>query len=113
MIARGLGRSYGDNAQNGGGLVIDMIVAEPDPLDRCRHTSWSTWTAEVNLDQLMRAALPHGPVGSGAAGHPPGDHRRRASAATSTARTTTAQAVFGNHVRIDGPADRQRRGAAR
>src|ERR1700736_1745095 len=59
VIARGLGRSYGDNAQNGGGLVIDMpglsrihsITADPRLVDV---------DAGVNLDQLMRAALPFG-----------------------------------------------------
>ncbi|BBY81430.1 FAD-binding oxidoreductase [Mycolicibacterium pulveris] len=59
VIARGLGRSYGDNAQNGGGLVIDMtalnrihsIVAETRMVDV---------DAGVSLDTLMKAALPFG-----------------------------------------------------
>ncbi|MCK0176263.1 MULTISPECIES: FAD-binding oxidoreductase [Mycobacteriaceae] len=59
VIARGLGRSYGDNAQNGGGLVIDMTA-----LNRI-HTIDSDNAlvdvdAGVSLDQLMRAALPMG-----------------------------------------------------
>ncbi|MGE2837218.1 FAD-binding protein [Mycobacterium sp. SMC-4] len=59
VLARGLGRSYGDNAQNGGGLVIDMTA-----LNRI-HTINSDDAlvdvdAGVNLDQLMRAALPLG-----------------------------------------------------
>jgi decaprenylphospho-beta-D-ribofuranose 2-oxidase len=59
VIARGLGRSYGDNAQNGGGLVIDMTA-----LDRI-HTidaddALVDVDAGVNLDQLMKAALPLG-----------------------------------------------------
>jgi decaprenylphospho-beta-D-ribofuranose 2-oxidase len=59
VIARGLGRSYGDNAQNGGGLVIDMTA-----LDRI-HTidaddALVDVDAGVNLDQLMKAALPFG-----------------------------------------------------
>ncbi|GAB3222619.1 FAD-binding oxidoreductase [Mycolicibacterium hippocampi] len=59
VVARGLGRSYGDNAQNGGGLVIDMSVVN-------RIHSINTddalvdVDAGVNLDQLMRAALPLG-----------------------------------------------------
>lgn len=59
IIARGLGRSYGDNAQNGGGLVIDMT-----PLSRIHSISADTKLADVdagvNLDQLMKAALPFG-----------------------------------------------------
>ncbi|HEX9176145.1 MAG TPA: FAD-binding oxidoreductase, partial [Mycobacterium sp.] len=59
VIARGLGRSYGDNAQNGGGLVIDMT-----PLNRIHSINSDDGLVDVdagvNLDQLMRAALPFG-----------------------------------------------------
>jgi decaprenylphospho-beta-D-ribofuranose 2-oxidase len=59
VIARGLGRSYGDNAQNGGGLVIDMT-----PLSTVHSISADSNLADVdagvNLDQLMKAALPFG-----------------------------------------------------
>ncbi|MFV0451537.1 MAG: FAD-binding protein [Propioniciclava sp.] len=59
VLARGLGRSYGDVAQNGGGLVIDMTA-----LDRIHaiDTANATVTVDagVSLDALMRAALPHG-----------------------------------------------------
>jgi decaprenylphospho-beta-D-ribofuranose 2-oxidase len=59
VIARGLGRSYGDNAQNGGGLVIDMTV-----LNRIHSISADTRLVDadagVSLDQLMKAALPFG-----------------------------------------------------
>ncbi|GAB3023570.1 decaprenylphospho-beta-D-ribofuranose 2-dehydrogenase DprE1 [Mycobacterium bourgelatii] len=59
VIARGLGRSYGDNAQNGGGLVIDM-----SSLNKIHSISADTKLADVdagvNLDQLMKAALPFG-----------------------------------------------------
>jgi decaprenylphospho-beta-D-ribofuranose 2-oxidase len=59
VIARGLGRSYGDNAQNGGGLVIDMT-----PLSRIHSIDADTRLVDVdggvNLDQLMKAALPFG-----------------------------------------------------
>jgi decaprenylphospho-beta-D-ribofuranose 2-oxidase len=59
IIARGLGRSYGDNAQNGGGLVIDMT-----PLNKIHSISADTHLVDVDagvsLDQLMKAALPFG-----------------------------------------------------
>ncbi|GJO66923.1 decaprenylphosphoryl-beta-D-ribose oxidase [Mycobacterium marinum] len=59
VIARGLGRSYGDNAQNGGGLVIDM-----SPLNKIHSISADSKLVDVdagvNLDQLMKAALPLG-----------------------------------------------------
>ena len=59
VIARGLGRSYGDVAQNAGGLVVDMTA-----LDRIVAIDDvnATVTVEggVSLDALIRAALPHG-----------------------------------------------------
>ncbi|MCI4674274.1 FAD-binding oxidoreductase [Candidatus Mycolicibacterium alkanivorans] len=59
VIPRGLGRSYGDNAQNGGGLVIDMTA-----LDRIHSIDAESRIVDVdagvNLDQLMKAALPFG-----------------------------------------------------
>ena len=59
VIARGLGRSYGDNAQNGGGLVIDMT-----PLHNIHSIDSDSCIADVDagvsLDQLMKAALPFG-----------------------------------------------------
>ncbi|SFD86350.1 decaprenylphospho-beta-D-ribofuranose 2-oxidase [Actinopolyspora alba] len=59
VIARGLGRSYGDPAQNAGGTVIDMTA-----LDRI-HTidvdnALVDVDAGVSLDTLMRGLLPHG-----------------------------------------------------
>src|SRR5450830_1122086 len=59
VLARGLGRSYGDAAQNGGGVVVDMTA-------RHRVLSVDTGTALVeveagaSLDQLMRLLLPRG-----------------------------------------------------
>lgn len=59
VLARGLGRSYGDVAQNGGGLVVDMT-----PLDRIHDidpdAATVTVDAGVSLDTLMKAALPYG-----------------------------------------------------
>jgi decaprenylphospho-beta-D-ribofuranose 2-oxidase len=59
IIARGLGRSYGDPAQNAGGTVLDMTglaaVHEIDP-----ESGRVDVDAGVSLDTLMRAALPHG-----------------------------------------------------
>jgi decaprenylphospho-beta-D-ribofuranose 2-oxidase len=59
VIARGLGRSYGDNAQNGGGLVVDMTA-----LNKIHSISAETRLVDldggVSLDQLMKAALPFG-----------------------------------------------------
>ncbi|WP_137145043.1 FAD-binding oxidoreductase [Mycolicibacterium sp. CR10] len=59
VLARGLGRSYGDNAQNGGGLVVDMsVVNRIHTMDA--DSRLVDVDAGVNLDQLMRAALPLG-----------------------------------------------------
>nr|WP_245885314.1 FAD-binding oxidoreductase [Kineococcus rhizosphaerae] len=59
VIARGLGRSYGDPAQNAGGLVVDMTA-----LDRIHHVDVDAAVADVDagcsLDELLRAVVPHG-----------------------------------------------------
>lgn len=59
VIARGLGRSYGDPAQNAGGLVIDMTA-----LDRIHSIDPDSGLVDVDagvsLDALMREALPYG-----------------------------------------------------
>ncbi len=59
IIARGLGRSYGDPAQNAGGTVLDMTgLAEIGSIDP--DSGLAVVDGGVSLDALMRAALPHG-----------------------------------------------------
>ncbi len=59
IIARGLGRSYGDPAQNAGGTVLDMTALSGiHSIDAA--TGLVDLDAGVSLDTLMRAALPHG-----------------------------------------------------
>ena len=58
-IARGLGRSYGDSAQNGGGTVIrlrdhahDVVVHD--------ESGTATVPAGVSIDELLRVIVPRG-----------------------------------------------------
>ncbi|UWE89790.1 FAD-binding oxidoreductase [Corynebacterium diphtheriae bv. gravis] len=59
VTARGMGRSYGDPAQNSGGLVVDMQALNKihsiDP-----ESAIVDVDGGVTLDQLMKAALPYG-----------------------------------------------------
>jgi decaprenylphospho-beta-D-ribofuranose 2-oxidase len=59
VLARGSGRSYGDAAQNAGGVVVDMPA-------RCRLLAFDAAAgsvrvdAGITLDELLRAVVPHG-----------------------------------------------------
>lgn len=59
VIARGLGRSYNESAQNSGGLTVDMTQ-----LTRVYEINDETGIVDVDagisLDTLMQVALPHG-----------------------------------------------------
>ena len=59
LIARGLGRSYNNAAQCGGGLVVSTVrlnrITELDPV-----SGLATCEAGVSLEQLMVAGLPAG-----------------------------------------------------
>ena len=94
VLARGLGRSYGDAAQNAGGTVIDGTAAQTGiHAGRRRAGHRPRATAGVSLDDLMRAMLPFGLVRARDARHPPGDGRRARSRPTCTARATTSTAA--------------------
>ncbi len=56
-IARGLGRSYGDPAQNGGGTVIRL---SPGPILLDPSAGSVTVGAGVSLDELLRHVVPRG-----------------------------------------------------
>ncbi|MBP8210975.1 MAG: FAD-binding oxidoreductase [Ilumatobacteraceae bacterium] len=58
-LVRGLGRSYGDAAQNAGGLVLRLLgAAHQAVLDPQRATA--TVPAGVSMDDLLRVIVPRG-----------------------------------------------------
>jgi decaprenylphospho-beta-D-ribofuranose 2-oxidase len=58
VLARGLGRSYGDAAQSGGATVLDLSAIASIDLDT--HTAQVTAGGGVSLDALMKALVPAG-----------------------------------------------------
>lgn len=58
VLARGLGRSYGDAAQSGGGTVLDLTSMDRIELDPTAGTA--TVGAGASLDSVLRTLIPHG-----------------------------------------------------
>jgi decaprenylphospho-beta-D-ribofuranose 2-oxidase len=58
-LVRGLGRSYGDAAQNGGGTVLRLLGSASSAVLH-RETSTITVSAGANLDELLRVIVPRG-----------------------------------------------------
>ncbi len=57
-IARGLGRSYGDAAQNAGGTVVDTTAVARVEIDD--RSGLVTASAGTSLDELLRILVPRG-----------------------------------------------------
>ena len=58
LLARGLGRSYGDAAQNGGGRVV--VLADRGDVDLDAVTGQVRAGAGVSIDTLIRTLVPRG-----------------------------------------------------
>jgi decaprenylphospho-beta-D-ribofuranose 2-oxidase len=58
VLARGLGRSYGDAAQSGGAIVLDTAAMSGFVLDASAATL--TASAGASLDDILRAIVPAG-----------------------------------------------------
>jgi len=58
-IARGLGRSYGDSAQNGGGVVVKLVPGA-DPIRLDHDAGLAHVDGGVSLDVLLREIVPQG-----------------------------------------------------
>ncbi|MCP9885980.1 FAD-binding oxidoreductase [Synechococcus sp. ATX 2A4] len=96
MIARGLGRSYGDAAQLAGGTVIELPAFDRISLDSTSGTL--TAGAGVSLDQILRMIVPAGfflPVTPGTRNVTVGG----AIAADVHGKNHHVDGSFGNHVR--------------
>ena len=103
LVARGLGRSYGDVAQLDGGTVIELPSFDRIDLDPATGTV--TAGAGVSLDQILRAIVPAGfflPVTPGTRNVTVGG----AVAADVHGKNHHVDGSFGNHVRrlllVDG-----------